>query len=231
MEFLIHSGLLSMALASIININKMPFFPPYSNLFKNFNPGHLMFLTIWNCILQAIFFLICLINDFYGTNAVAPKKPPFIRKLKDYLFGALCFPVAMFVGITFWGLMFIDRELVLPKALDPYFPWWLNHLMHTMIMVSIVIELLLAPRKYPKRSHAISGLLGFTLIYLVWIHVIYYKNGSWVYPVLEVLTPAMRVVFFGSLLIFMLLLYFTGEMLNKLVWGNGKTKQHKSHSK
>ncbi|KAI4478648.1 PREDICTED: androgen-induced gene 1 protein-like isoform X1 [Polistes canadensis] len=193
--------------------------------------GRFKFLTFWDAILQAVFFLICIINDFYGTNAVAPKKPPFIRKLKDYLFGALCFPLAMFVGITFWALMFIDRELVLPKALDPYFPWWLNHLMHTMIMVSIVIELLLAPRKYPKRSHALSGLIGFTLTYLVWVHVIYYKNGIWVYPVMEVLTPAMRLVFFGILLIFTLLLYFTGEMLNKLVWGNGKTKQHKSHSK
>ncbi|XP_015173749.1 PREDICTED: androgen-induced gene 1 protein-like isoform X2 [Polistes dominula] len=231
MKLLIHIGLFSTSLFSIISVYSMPVYPPIKKFFANFNPGLLMYLTVWNCILQTVFFLICIINDLYGTNAVSPKKPPFIRKLKDYFFGALCFPLAMFVGITFWALMFIDRELVLPKALDPYFPWWLNHLMHTMIMVSIVTELLLSPRKYPKRSHSLFGLVGFTLTYLVWLHVIYYKNGIWVYPVMEVLTPTMRLVFFGILLIFTLLLYFTGEMLNKLVWGNDKTKQHKSHSK
>jgi len=73
-----------------------------------------------------------------------------------------------FVGVTFWALMFVDRELVLPKALDPYFPWWLNHLMHTMIMVSTVFEMIIAPRQYPKRSRSLGILTSFMLAYLVW---------------------------------------------------------------
>ncbi|XP_047368723.1 androgen-induced gene 1 protein-like isoform X4 [Vespa velutina] len=193
--------------------------------------GRFKFLTFWDAILQAVFFFICIMNDWYGTNAVSPKKPPFIRKLKDYVYATLSFPIAMFVGITFWSIMCIDRELVLPKALDPYFPWWLNHLMHTMIMVSSIIEMLLAPRKYPKRSHGLAGLLSFTLTYLIWMHVIYFMSGIWVYPVMEVLTPPLRVVFFIVLLALVLILYFAGEMLNNLVWGNEQTKQHKSHSK
>lgn len=64
--------------------------------------------------------------------------------------------------------MFVDRELVLPKAVDPYFPWWLNHLMHTMIMITILIETILVPRTYPKRSNGLLGIIIFLFIYLVW---------------------------------------------------------------
>ena len=64
--------------------------------------------------------------------------------------------------------MFVDRELVLPKALDPYFPWWLNHLMHTAIMVFTTLEMILAPRQYPTRSNGLTGLVVFNVIYLVW---------------------------------------------------------------
>lgn len=193
--------------------------------------GKFKFLTFWDAILQALYFLICLLNDWYGTNAVNPKKPPLIRKVKDYMYATLSFPLAMFVGVTFWSLMFVDRELVLPKALDPYFPWWLNHLMHTVIMVSAIIEMLLTSRQYPKRSRGLGGLSAFMLVYLIWMHVVYYKSGIWVYPVMDVLTPPLRIVFFAVLLTFTMILYCAGEMLNNLVWGNEQTKKHKSHSK
>ncbi|XP_046836637.1 androgen-induced gene 1 protein-like isoform X1 [Vespa crabro] len=227
----IHVGTCAMYTYVTFHASFIQSIPFVEELFSKFDPGILKFLTMWNMILQAVFFFICIINDWYGTNAVSPKKPPFIRKLKDYVYATLSFPIAMFVGITFWSIMCIDRELVLPKALDPYFPWWLNHLMHTMIMVSSIIEMLLAPRKYPKRSHGLAGLLLFTLTYLIWMHVIYFMSGIWVYPVMEVLTLPLRVVFFIVLLAFVLILYFAGEMLNNLVWGNEQTKQHKSHSK
>ncbi|XP_043683490.1 androgen-induced gene 1 protein-like isoform X2 [Vespula pensylvanica] len=231
MNSFIHIGMCAVYAYITIHASFLQSIPLLEELFSEFDPGILKFLTMWNVILQAVFFFICIVNDWYGTNAVSPKKPPFVRKLKDYVYATLSFPMAMFVGITFWSIMCVDRELVLPKALDPYFPWWLNHLMHTMIMVSAVIEMLLAPRKYPKRSRGLAGLLAFTLTYLIWMHVIYFMSGIWVYPVMEVLTPPLRIVFFVVLLAFVLILYFAGEMLNNLVWGNEQTKQHKSHSK
>lgn len=82
-------------------------------------------LKITTCvfqILQAGYFIIALINDFFGSNEVAPKRTPIIRKVKDYIFAAFAFPVAFNVGITFWSLFAIDRELVFPKALDAFFP-------------------------------------------------------------------------------------------------------------
>ncbi|XP_043274500.1 androgen-induced gene 1 protein-like isoform X2 [Venturia canescens] len=187
--------------------------------------GKFKFLTFWDAIIQAIFFLICVVNDLYGTNKVAPKSVPLIRKIKDYFHATYGFPLAMFVGVTFWSLMFVDRELVLPKALDPYFPWWLNHLMHTLIMVSTVLEMIVAPRKYPKRSHGFTGLMVLMLVYLVWVHIIYMKSGIWVYPVMEVLTLPLRILFFLVLLGFSSMLYFAGEAFNQLIWGSNTAKK------
>ncbi|KAK9308464.1 hypothetical protein QLX08_001621 [Tetragonisca angustula] len=186
---------------------------------SDFDPGALKFLTIWNLIIQAVFFFICILNDWFGTNAVNPKKPPFIRKLKDHMHSSLGFPIAMFVGIIFWALMFVDRELVLPKALDPYFPWWLNHLMHTSIMVSTFIEMILSPRKYPPRSYGLFYLTFFIILYLIWIHIIFYKSGIWVYPVLEVLSLPLRTVFFSVLISITLILYMIGEAVDNFFWG------------
>ncbi|XP_066992578.1 androgen-induced gene 1 protein isoform X1 [Anabrus simplex] len=197
--------------------------------------GKLKFLTFWDAILQAVYFTVCLANDFLGSNEVNPKKVPFIRKLKDYMYCSVAFPVAMFVGLTFWGLMAIDRELVFPKALDPYFPGWLNHVMHTNIMIFTVIEMLVTFRQYPTRSKGLAGLTGFMCIYLVWTHVIYFKSGEWVYPVLDVLNWGQRVVFFVALLMLGNILYIAGEFLNNTVWakeltarqgGSGRKKAH-----
>lgn len=72
--------------------------------------------------LQAIYFTVALTNDFIGTNEANPRKIPAIRKVKDYMFSSLAFPIAFNVGISFWGLYAVDRELVFPKVLDAVFP-------------------------------------------------------------------------------------------------------------
>ena len=93
-------------------------------------------------LVQAIYFTLALLNDIFGSYEVMQKKKqPFIRKIKDYLFSSLALPVALNVGITFWSLFWINRELVFPKALDEFFPSWLNHIMHTNIIVFILLEL------------------------------------------------------------------------------------------
>jgi len=63
------------------------------------------------------------------------------------------------------------------------------------------------------------------------VHVIYYKSGIWVYPVMDVLTLPLRIVFFAVLLTFCVILYFVGETLNNIIWGNEYTKHKKSHAK
>jgi len=180
--------------------------------------GRSRFLTYWCLILQAAYFIIALINDLFGSNEVAPKKTPIIRKIKDYIFAAFAFPVAFNVGVTFWSLYAIDRELVFPKALDAFFPNWLNHIMHTNIMVFIVMELFTSFRNYPSRKAGLIGLSIFMAGYLGWVHVIKYKANIWVYPVLEVLNFYQRIIFFLLCLVFSVGLYVLGEFVNEQVW-------------
>ncbi|XP_063916431.1 androgen-induced gene 1 protein-like isoform X2 [Zophobas morio] len=183
-----------------------------------FFKGRLKFLTIWNLILQAVFFTICVINDVIGTNEDAPKKTPFIRRIKDLILTCLAFPLSMFVGLTFWCIYFVDRELIFPRALDKFFPVWLNHAMHTNIMIFILIELYTSYRKYPSRKFGMSVLSVFMLIYLIWIHIIHAYSGAWVYPILDVLNLPLRIVFFVGLFGLTLSLYLLGEKLNGVLW-------------
>nr|CAD7445010.1 unnamed protein product [Timema bartmani]CAD7456559.1 unnamed protein product [Timema tahoe] len=169
-------------------------------------------------IVQALYFAIALLNDVAGSNEVTNKEGPTIRKIKDYLLAAVAFPIAMFVGVTFWSLMAIDRELVFPKALDAFFPSWLNHIMHTNIMMFTLMEMITSFRVYPRRSKGLAGLTVFMGVYLAWTHVIYYNSGQWVYPVLEVLNLWQRTVFFLAMLLFGSLLYLAGEFLNNYIW-------------
>lgn len=169
-------------------------------------------------IVQAVFFTICVLNDFFGTNKVAVKNLPLIRRAKDYFFAAFAFPLAFQVGLIFWALMFVDRELVLPKQLDEILPSWLNHVMHTNIMFFIVIELLSTFRAYPARRIGVLSLVAFSAAYMVWLHVVKHYSGNWVYPVLEVLNLPLRIVFFAVTLVLSQSLYFAGEALNRLVW-------------
>lgn len=180
----------------------------------------LKFLTYWNALLQGLFFTICLMNDIFGNNEQNPKKPPLIRKIKDAIFTSLAFPLSMFVSVTFWGIYLVDRELIFPKILDKYFPVWLNHIMHTNIMVFVLLELVMSFRMYPTKKRGMSILTVFMLIYLIWFHIIYFYTGVWVYPILEVLNLPLKIVFYLSLLGFVLLCYLAGELFNNVLWSN-----------
>jgi len=64
--------------------------------------------------------------------------------------------------------MAVDRELVFPKAFDSFFPSWLNHVMHTNIVIFTLLEMVTSFHIYPKRSEGFTGLLVFMVVYLVW---------------------------------------------------------------
>lgn len=71
-----------------------------------------------------------------------------VRKIKDYIFSTFAFPLAFDVALMFWSLFAFDRETVAPKEWDPIFPVWLNHFIHTDIIVFISIELIILHRHY-----------------------------------------------------------------------------------
>lgn len=171
-------------------------------------------------MVQTIYFTVALINDVIGNNEQTPSEKPLIRRVKDTIFSCLAFPLASFVGVVFWGIYAVDRELILPRSLDPYFPLWLNHVMHSNIVIFALIELVTSFRMYPTRKTGLSILSTFMFCYLIWIHIIYYKTGSWVYPILAVLNWPIKIVFYILSLGIVCGMYSIGDTLNTAVWSH-----------
>ena len=95
---------------------------------------------------------------------------------------------------------------------------WLNHVLHTNIVIFILLELFTSFRQYPSRKAGITGLSIFMAGYLVWLHVIKYVSGIWVYPVLDVLPAPLRIVFFVVVIAATSVFYLAGEFLSNVVW-------------
>jgi len=179
--------------------------------------GVFKYLTFLNMVLQFIFFTLAFFANFSEKNSR-------LGKAKDLVFSSAAFPFGMFVGIVFWSLWAVNRELILPARYDPYFPSWANHLMHTTVLPLQLGELILCHHSYPSRRLGGAITASLTFAYLVWINIIYYYGGFWVYPVFQVLTEAQRLVFMLVCSCFGVLLYIMGEAANNVIWGVTRKK-------
>lgn len=65
----------------------------------------------------------------------------------------------------FWTLWSIDRELVLPEVLDAVVPSWLNHALHTVIIIPVVVELLFCKMHLPHHKDALTVLATVHVVY------------------------------------------------------------------
>uniref|UniRef100_A0A0K8TF02 Androgen-induced gene 1 protein n=2 Tax=Lygus hesperus TaxID=30085 RepID=A0A0K8TF02_LYGHE len=189
--------------------------------------GQFKFLTYWNVCLQAVYMSYAFGIDVF-TLFNKNKKDETTQKLvrfKDTVEASVALPIAMFVSFTFWGLMAVDRELVLPSKVDPYFPEWLNHMEHTNIIIFQLLELVTSPRVYPSNKVGLITLGVFQSSYLIWMHVVYYKSGIWVYPIFKQLTPPFRVLFLAGSVSTCFVFYFIGSFVNWFLWINKKMKK------
>ena len=177
--------------------------------------GQWKYLTYWNLWIQLIYFCISLLNNIIGTCHK-------IKKYRDDFFATIAFPIGQFVGIVFWILYHIDREVIFPLVMDDFFPNYINHMRHTSVVPLQLMELCLLHHVYPKNGMFVSALFCFT--YLSWTLMVAYLGGIWVYPIFEVLSPVPRAIFMVCSSMFGALLYKSGEYFNTLVWGSNKIK-------
>lgn len=155
-----------------------------------------------------IYYAIALAYDFMPAQ--------WLGKMKDYIFASLALPLALLTTLMYWSMKSINRELVFPKALDAFFPFWLDYTLHTNVSVLIIADLLYNHHQYPKRSAAIRGLVLFMLSYLIWLYVIFMNTGKWVYGIIGIFSAPQRIIFFAVLGLVAISLYFVGEILNKV---------------
>lgn len=171
------------------------------------------------------FHLIALANEYIGSSKPSPSKLPLIRRVRDFIFATFAFPLAANVTVVFWLLHSIDRELVFPRVMDPIYPWWLNHILHTNVFLLIVVELFISHHIYPSRRASLTGLTSFTVAYIAWVYIVNYATGAWVYPVLYVLQWHERICFFALVAVIPIIFYFVGEFVNNKVWSSSVNKK------
>lgn len=113
-----------------------------------------------------------------------------------------------------------------------FFPWWLNHIVHTNIMIFIVFEYYFLPRHYPCRKAAMTGIVAIMALYIGWIFCIKANTDRWMYPILTILNWPQRFGFFTLTIGIVFVLYFLGEFLNSIKWGTAiDTYQNSQKSK
>ncbi|XP_020800851.1 androgen-induced gene 1 protein [Drosophila serrata] len=181
--------------------------------------GKFKYLTFLDVILQAIYHTLALLNDLFGDNTVTVKPKSKLRSARDYIFSAFAFPVAHNVCLSFWVVYMWDRELIFPSALDAIFPSWLNHIVHTNVALMALMDLFTCFRRYPTRLAGLAGNVSFILLYIIWLHIVRYFSGEWVYPILEVLPLPLRYLFLALLVGFNVACYLLGEYANTVIWG------------
>ncbi|XP_029609120.1 androgen-dependent TFPI-regulating protein [Salmo trutta] len=181
--------------------------------------GPWKYLTFLNLLLQMVFFGMAVVNDLQtGKNTVKG-----LNKWKDLIFSVLAFPVGMFVVLLFWVIFSYDRQLVYPESLDAFFPLWMNHAMHTVVMPILLGEILLQHHVYPKTKNGLAALGVVGLAYMGWVIFIYLAVGLWVYPLLGLLNTSGVLGLFLLNMTVVTIMYLLGRTLNYCVWGKGKT--------
>ena len=180
--------------------------------------GNWKFLTYINLWIQVLYFSIALLNIIFGSNSVTSAGSSRLQRARDYLFATLAFPIGIFVGLMFWGLYFYNRNTIFSEAMDKYIPPLENHVLHTAVLIFPTLQISSIYHIYPKSKSGIFVTLLFSLSYLIWVCIIAYFGGFWVYPIFRILGPISRMIFILTSCIVIGSMYYLGVALNGLIW-------------
>lgn len=112
------------------------------------------------------------------------------------------------------------KDLILPDHVEKIFPFWMNHVMHTLIVPFVIIELIVTPKKYPSKCVGITFSLIVVLCYLSLLGIAFIIGGTMVYPVLNAMNWTVKIGFVFISIVGGLGVYFIGEELNYLIHGS-----------
>ena len=102
----------------------------------------------------------------------------------------------------FWGIYFVDREMVYPQELDKYIPAMLNHCWHTLPLFSGILEALVVFHRYPSHMTAVSCVFVFSTLYIIWIVWVFTNANIWPYPFFKLFPlPSLPLFFLANFII------------------------------
>ncbi|XP_054164551.1 androgen-dependent TFPI-regulating protein-like [Oppia nitens] len=189
--------------------------------------GRLKYLTYWNLWIQFITFTVSLVADFISNpnnNSRNKNRPPTTITVRDTLFNSLALPLAIFVSISFWGLYAIDRQLIFPVGIEKWYPNWLNHCTHTIILPIVLLDNYLVCHTRRSKKTELSLLFAVIIGYGVWVLFMGLTSDVWVYPILTKLNWPLRASFMLSSCLVITSFYYFGVFLYDMSWKSSAAK-------
>ncbi|XP_063365146.1 androgen-dependent TFPI-regulating protein-like isoform X1 [Cydia amplana] len=195
-------------------------------LVRLYHHNRWLLITSWFNLISLVYTPICIYCDWRelrGTSRV--KHVGILNNFRFVCFSSILFPATCFSDILFWRLWTKNRELVAPPAVDVLVPLWLQHCLHTITLVVILLDLLLVPKRRPKNlTFGVFVLTTFLGAYAVTCGRSIVNNEH-IYPLLRLFSGYnfIPLVIFVSVEHFF---YFTIQWpILDLVWGR-RTQTH-----
>lgn len=155
----------------------------------------LRFLTTWNFVGQLVYVIMELILLLLPSTKTTKK----IEKLSWVHFVSLICPSTLFIMGLFWSLFNIDRELIFPQMCDILLPSYLNHSMHTSILVLLIVETFTSTRDYlPKISVVRKVNFYYMLMYCFTLNFTFLWDGAWIYPFIALMSWNQRYLLYAA---------------------------------
>lgn len=129
--------------------------------------------------MQTLYFLIAAIFEIIllQKHRVAPKVVENFSKIRGFIFTSLVFPSTMIVAFFFWLFYHINSEYVIPNGFEEMVPSWLNHNIHTNIILLPIIELTLQKMSIPSTKTAFITLTIYSHVYnSLWVLIFFRKK-------------------------------------------------------
>ncbi|XP_053793847.1 androgen-induced gene 1 protein isoform X2 [Vidua macroura] len=156
--------------------------------------GSWKFLTFIDLVIQAVFFGICVLTDLSSLLTRGNDSQEQERQLKKL------------ISLRDWMM----AVLAFPVGV------------HTTVLPFVLIEMRTTHHQYPSRSCGLAAVCTFAVGYILWVCWIHHVTGVWVYPLLEHLSPGVKIIFFAAVTVIINVFYLVGEILNNYIWDTQK---------
>ncbi|CAH1956114.1 unnamed protein product [Acanthoscelides obtectus] len=139
-----------------------------SIVLSNFKKNRFCYFTGWTFIMQMTFLGLAVSHEVSEVLNLSLSVRKKLGRARAVIFDTFTLPCTMLTVSVFWVIWHIDKELIFPSELSRVFPDWLNHMLHTFIVVPVVVEIL-APKKYSFVDYKVAArtLFLFAVVYQI----------------------------------------------------------------
>lgn len=155
-------------------------------------------ISVWNLILQISYFIYCTVFiDFADSGPGKSWKKLRLqqnKKIRDFIFVSLVFPVTIDVCVMFWAICAVNKPLLFPNEMNNWIPDWYNHAVHTNPIVLTLFDMATTKHRLPKLIESTAGLFAMSGSYVTCLLYNKFTTGRWVYLIIGEVTASLTEV-------------------------------------